>query len=161
VGPKLSGNLGPYALLSLSSAPVFACSFLLTKVLTRHDRTDVIVVWQALTISMMALPLACLHWSWPSPSQWAWFALCGCLGSIGHYCLTSSFKLADMSATQSIKFLDLVWATMIGFVFFGDRVSTTTMIGGVVILIATIAISRWEATQRRRADPPIGDEREL
>lgn len=161
VGPKLSGQVGPYALMSLAAAPVFACSFLLTKVLTRHDRTDVIVVWQAITISVLALPFACWHWTWPSANQWVWFALCGVLGSIGHYCLTSSFKLADLSATQSVKFLDLVWATMIGFLFFGDLVSTTTMIGGVVILAATVAITRWEATERRRAEQPIGDEREL
>jgi drug/metabolite transporter (DMT)-like permease len=54
-----------------------------------------------------------------------------------------------MSATQSIKFLDLVWATSWGFLVFGDAPSGTTLIGGVVIVTATLWIARREA--RREA----------
>jgi drug/metabolite transporter (DMT)-like permease len=47
--------------------------------------------------------------------QWGMFLVCGLLGSAGHYCLTRSFSMADISATQSVKFLDLVWASLLGW----------------------------------------------
>ena len=67
------------------------------------------------------------------------------LGSAGHYCLTRSYAAADISATQSVKFLDLVWATLIGWLAFSDAPSRSTLIGGVVICASTIWIARREA----------------
>lgn len=145
VGPKLSGGGGWYTLVMLASSPVFAASFLITKALTRYERPEVIVVWQTITVTLFSLPLALLHWTMPGPGQWLLFVLCGILGSAGHYCLTRSYAVADISATQSVKFLDLVWATLIGWLAFGDAPSDSTIIGGVVICGATIWIARRES----------------
>ena len=62
------------------------------------------------------MPLALLHWAPPTPWQWAGFMLCGALGSLSHYCLTRSFRVADISATQSTKFLELLWAALLRLV---------------------------------------------
>ena len=120
-------------------------SFLITKALTRYETTGVILVWQSLTVSLFSLPLALLHWQWPGAWQWAGFLLCGLLGSAGHYCLTRSFRIADISSTQSVKFLDLVWSSMIGWLMFADVPSRSTLIGGGVICAATIWIAQRES----------------
>ena len=75
--------------------------------------------------------------------------LCGLLGSAGHYCLTRSFSVADISATQSVKFLDLVWASLVGWLAFSDQPSQSTLIGGLVICASTIWIAHREARGRR------------
>ena len=149
VGPKLTAQGGLYNLVMLASAPVFAASFLITKALTRYERAEVIVVWQSITVTLFSLPLALLHWQMPAPGDWILFLLCGVLGSAGHYCLTRSYAIADISATQSVKFLDLVWATLIGWIWFADAPSTSTLLGGVVIATSTLWIAQREA--RRRA----------
>lgn len=148
VGPKLSGSGGIYTLVMLASSPVFAASFLITKALTRYERPEVIVAWQAITVTAFSLPLALLHWQMPSAVQWLLFLLCGLLGSTAHYCLTRSYAVADISATQSVKFLDLVWATLIGWLAFGDAPSNSTLVGGIVICASTIWIARREARGR-------------
>lgn len=145
VGPKLTGGGGFYTLVMLASSPVFAASFLITKALTRYERPEVIVVWQSITVTLFSVPLALLNWQMPGPGQWMLFLLCGVLGSAGHYCLTRSYAVADISATQSVKFLDLVWATLIGWLAFSDAPSRSTIIGGVVICASTIWIARREA----------------
>lgn len=145
VAPKLTGSGGIYNLVMLASAPVFAASFLITKSLTRYERPTVIVVWQSITVALCSLPLALLNWQWPSATQWLTFGVCGLLGSAGHYCLTRSYSVADISATQSVKFLDLVWATLLGWLVFSDQPSQSTLIGGVVICTATIWIARRES----------------
>ena len=148
VGPKLSGAGGVYNLVMLASAPLFAASFLLTKGLTRYERVEVIVVWQAITVTLFSLPLALLHWQTPTLAQWGTFFVCGILGSAGHYCLTRSFGNADISATQSVKFLDLVWSAALGWLIFSDTPAQSTLAGGVVICASTLWIARREARAR-------------
>jgi drug/metabolite transporter (DMT)-like permease len=145
VAPKLTGGGGAYTLAMVASSPVFAASFLITKGLTRYERPAVIVVWQAISVTLLSLPMALLSWKTPTLAQWFSFALCGLLGSLGHYCLTRSFTIADISATQSIKFLDLIWASLFGWLVFADRPSRSTLIGGVVICASTLWIARREA----------------
>jgi drug/metabolite transporter (DMT)-like permease len=151
VTPQLAGGGGWYALVMLASSPVFAASFLVTKALTRYERPAVIVVWQAITVTAFSLPLALLHWKTPSLVQWFNFLLCGILGSAGHYCLTRSFSIADISATQSVKFLDLVWAAALGWLVFGDLPTRWTLLGGIVICASTLWIARREARGRAAA----------
>lgn len=145
VAPHLSGSAGLYSLLMLSTAPIFAASFLFTKALTRYESPGVIIVWQAIAVSLFSLPMALLHWQAPSATQWAIFLLCGLLGSASHYCLTRSYLVADISATQSVKFLDLVWATLLGWMVFGDAPSHYTIAGGLIISASTVWIARREA----------------
>jgi drug/metabolite transporter (DMT)-like permease len=144
VVPKMSGNGGWYNLVMLASAPVFAASFLITKALTRYEKPGVIVLWQAITVSLLSLPMALPHWQMPTPMQWLGFAVTGVLGTLAHYCLTRAFVLADISATQSLRFLDLVWASLLGWLVFGDVPSQSTWLGASVILCATVWIARRE-----------------
>ncbi|GAC1605603.1 MAG: DMT family transporter [Ramlibacter sp.] len=152
VAPKLSGGGGTFMLVMLASSPMFASSFLMTKALTKFDRAEVIVVWQAVSVSLFSLPLAFLHWHMPSALQWASFLMCGVLGSTGHYCLTRSFATADISATQSVKFLELVWAAVLGWLVFADLPSRSTLIGGIVICGSTLWIARREGRRPARPD---------
>lgn len=151
VGPQLTGAGNAYTLLMLASSPVFAASFLMTKALARRESTQVIVMWQAISVALLSIPLALVHWVWPSAWQWVLFLVCGMLGSAGHFCLTRSLSVADVSATQSVKFLDLVWASLLGWLLFGDLPSQWTLVGGVLICTATVWIARREARGRAPA----------
>ena len=143
--PKLTGAGGWYNLVMLASSPVFAASFLITKALTRYEKPGVIVLWQALTVTLLSLPMALPHWQAPTAWQWLGFAVTGVLGTLGHYCLTRAFHSTDISATQSLRFLDLVWASVLGWLVFGDVPSPSTWLGALVILLATVWIARRES----------------
>ncbi|TWO68184.1 DMT family transporter [Caenimonas sedimenti] len=145
VAPQLTGQGGVYTLVMLASAPVFAASFLITKALTRYERAEVIVVWQSITVTLFSLPLALLNWRMPTLGEWGIALVCGLLGSVAHYCLTRSYATADISASQSVKFLDLVWATLLGWLAFGDQPNRYTLVGGVIIAASTVWIARREA----------------
>ena len=145
---KMTASGGYYDLIMLASSPLFAVSALITKALTKRDKTEVIVVWQCITIGFFTLPLAIPGWEWPTLIQWLLFLASGILGSIGHYCITSALRAADATATQSVKFLDLIWMSSLGFLVFGDIPTISTVIGGLVIVAATTWIARREARRR-------------
>lgn len=155
VGPKLSGQGGVYMLVLLGATMIFAGSYLLSKALARHERPEVIVGWQTLTVACLSLPLVLFgEWRQPTAGQWALLLVCGALGSSGHYCLTRAYKVADISATQSVKFLDLIWASALGWLLFGDLPTTWTLAGGVVIAASTLWLARREARESRAARQP-------
>lgn len=158
VAPNLSSGGGGYHLVMLASAPVFAASFLLTKVLTRHESPGVIVLWQALTVTLLSLPAAWWVWQPLTPAQWLGFAVAGLLGSAGHWCLTHSFVAADISATQSMKFLELVWAALLGWMIFAEVPGPAALMGGAIISAATVWLARREARSTSVADV-AGDDR--
>ncbi len=157
VGPHFQGTGGWYNVIMLCASPLFAASFLINKALTKYESTRVIVFWQSLTVTIFSLPLGLVHWSSPSIWQWIIFALCGALGSLGHICLTRAFRSADISATQALKFLELIWAAAWGWLFFADVPTQTTMIGGVVICAATVWIARREANRHTVISEQIKD----
>jgi drug/metabolite transporter (DMT)-like permease len=94
---------------------------------------------------------ALAYWANPSVGQWALLVVCGFLGAGGHYCMTRAFRVADISAVQPVKFLELVWAAILGVIVFGTTPATATVIGGVVILAATLLLARHE----HRAAAPV------
>lgn len=148
IAPQLSGQGGWYPLIMLASSPIFAASFLMTKSLTRTENPGVIVLWQALSVTLLSLPMGLAHWSNPAPWQWLGFATAGVLGSLAHYLLTRGFRATDISATQSLRFLDLVWAALMGWVVFADVPSHSTLLGALVILASTVWIARREQLRR-------------
>ena len=146
------GGGGYWSLVMLAAAPAFAASFLLAKVLTRRDRSSVLVVWQALTVSILSLPLALTVWEPPTLRQWLIFVLVGLLGSCAHYCINRAMEKVDISALQSVRFLDLIWSSVLGLLLIGNMPAPTALVGGAVIVVAVAAVARHEA----RASRPRG-----
>jgi drug/metabolite transporter (DMT)-like permease len=152
VWPHLSGRgAGIWTLVMLASSPFFAASFLITKALTRTDGPNTIVMWQNITVTIFALPLALLNWTSPTLTQWAFFLVCGLLGSGAHLCMTRAFSLADISATQPVRFLDLIWSATFGFILFGEYPTVSALIGGAIIVASTAWLARREAMERSAA----------
>ena len=132
-------------LLMLAATPLFSGGFLVAKFLTRQDKSEVIVLWQHIWVATLFLPFAVAGWAVPNLEQWLWLGMCGLLGAAGHYCATRAFQVADISSVQSVKFLDLVWAGLLGFAIFGTVPTGWTVAGGIVILISTLWLARRES----------------
>ena len=150
VAPQMTGEGGHYSLIMLASAPLFAASFLITKALTKRDSPTVIVVWQSLTVSLFTLPLALWVWEEPTLRQWGLVVVCGAMGSLGHWFLTHAFRLADISSAQPVKFLDMIYAVILGFLVFAEIPTSSTLIGAAVIFVSTTWIARVEARRGKR-----------
>lgn len=142
-------GISPGMLLMLASAPVFAGSYLLAKALARRERSEVVVLWQHLWVVVLLAPLALPRWTPPDTLQWVLFVACGFFGAGGHYCMLRAFRVADISAVQTVKFLELVWAAILGFLVFGSVPAGATVLGGAVILASTLLLARHESRAAR------------
>ena len=73
---------------------------------------------------------------------------------MGHYTLTRAFRCAPITVTQPIGFLQLVWATILGVVAFGEAVDPYVIAGGAIIVGSATYISHREARLARRPQTP-------
>ena len=71
-------------------------------------------------------------WSWPSWSVLAWLVVVGGLGSMGHLCYVRAFSMADASAIMPYDYVRLLFAALIGWVFFAEVPDHWTLIGATV-----------------------------
>jgi drug/metabolite transporter (DMT)-like permease len=140
------------SILMLATAPLFAASNLMAKAIASHDTITSIVGWQSAVITTCLFVPALYFWQWPSLEQFFWLALGGAMGTTAHLCLSQSYKVADITALQPIGFLQLVWATMLGFLMFGDHPDLWTWIGAAVIFISNTYISHREVVRRGKSD---------
>lgn len=93
------------------------------------------MLWTA--VSGLIVTTAIVPWFWVSPTSDAWLLLVGVglLGSLGHYALIKALDFAEAGAVQPYTYTMLVWATILGYLVFGDVPDAWTMAGaGVVVL---------------------------
>jgi drug/metabolite transporter (DMT)-like permease len=61
--------------------------------------------------------------------------------------MTRAFSMGDISAMQPVRFVDLIWASLLGLAIFGTSPSATALLGGAVIVASTIWIARRESSR--------------
>lgn len=151
LSPKLEHGISANwaSFLLVAAAPVSAGSYLLAKRLMRYDKPETIVLWQSMLVSLFTLPVASFFWLPMTATHLAMFVIVGILGSAGHYALNRSLKATDVAATQPARFLELIWASALGFLIWTDVPPVWTFAGAMVIFSATTWIARREAIAAR------------
>lgn len=138
----------------LGAAVCFASSYLFAKSLSGKMPAGAIVGILSVVVTMGLLPFAVWVWVPVTLEQVGWLAVVALAATLGHYCMTRAFAVAPISVTQPVTFLQLVWATMLGYFAFGEMVDPFVLLGGAVIIGAVSYITWREAQMKRRAVTP-------
>jgi drug/metabolite transporter (DMT)-like permease len=150
------GDIGLGALCILASTPIFSASNLISKALARTESAPTIVVWQNLTISLAAFPVALWFWQTPQWSDLLWFVAAGLSGTLGHMCQQNGYQLADITLLQPIGFLSLLWNALLGYFLFFQQPDVWTFVGAAVIFASAMYISHREAVRRAKVKSAVG-----
>lgn len=121
--------------------------------LGRTDESLSIVFWFA-TLSVPLLALA-MPFYYTAHTPWQWFLLIsgGVLGYIGQLLLTASLRYGQVSSVTVMDYSAIVWATIYGWLLWGDVPSTATWLGAPVIITAGAVIAWREHLHHRQAPP--------
>jgi drug/metabolite transporter (DMT)-like permease len=144
----------PGHLAQLCAAMLFAASYLFAKRLSAMAEAGVVVAMLSLTVTILLAPLAWAVWVPVGWMQLGWLALVAAFATVGHYCMTLAFRAAPLSVTQPVTFLQLVWATLLGSLAFGEPVDPMVLLGGAIIIGAISFIAWREAAAARQPVTP-------
>lgn len=133
------------------AAPLFAVSFLISKKLTERESSTAIVAALSVFVTLTLLPGALMVWRTPTGEELFWLTLTAVCATAGHYTLTQAFRAAEITALQPVQFLQLVWATILGLVVFGEQPDLWTWVGAAIIVASATYIAHREAVATGRA----------
>ncbi len=142
------------AIAQLTAAPLFAASFILAKKLTETESSSTIVAYLSVFVTLVLLPPALMVWRSPTWEELAWLFLVAVFATLGHYTLTRAFQAAELAVTQPVSFLQLIWATLLGFYVFGEQPDVWTWFGGGIVVASATYIAYRQARARRHAVSP-------
>lgn len=141
-------------LAMLIAAVVFAGSYLLAKVLADEVRPTVVVMLLSVFVTIGLAPFALPVWITPNLREITILLGVAFFATAGHYTMTLAFAAAPVTVTQPVTFLQLIWATLLGVVVFGEAVDVWVVSGGCVILASATFITWREAMLNRQITPP-------
>ena len=127
---------------------------LIAKKLTATETSITIVAFLSIFVTLTLLPPALLVWRTPTWEELGWLFATAILATSSHFTMTQAFRSADMTVTQPIHFLHLLWATLLGIYVFGELPDVYTWIGAAVIVLSATYIAHRESIARADRRPP-------
>jgi len=135
----------------LLATPLFALSFILAKKLTRKEDLWVIVASLSLICTLTLLPPALAQWIQPTGTELLLLTLTAALATAGHFTMTKAFSLAPITVLQPVSFLQLLWATLLGVLLFGESTDAFVMLGGAILVGSSTYIAHRESRTRTKS----------
>ncbi|MSP31321.1 MAG: DMT family transporter [Pseudolabrys sp.] len=149
-------SLTPASLVALAGSFAFSLLMICTR-LVRGTSDIVLVTTQtvgALAFGAVAAPLTWVALSW---GDTALLVLLGATAMVAHVCINRSLKLAPASVVVPYQYTTIIWAILLGYIFFGDIPAPAMLTGAAIIIAAGIYIFVREARAAKVvafADPP-------
>jgi S-adenosylmethionine uptake transporter len=162
----------PAALLALMAALCYGGSQTITRELGRTDGAATIALASTLLYLVVCAaggllagrhtPASDLHpslafllraWSWPPARDLGLMILCGLTSGVGAYCLAQAYRAAPASTVAPFEYVMIVWAVLWGYLFWGNVLGPTTLVGVSLTVGAGLYLARHEALDARARRP--------
>ncbi len=147
-------EISPGHIAMIFTAMLFSVSYLVAKIMADQTSPAVVVGMLSLTVAIGLAPFAYAVWVPPTWEQVGWLFLVAVFATAGHLTMTMAFKAAPLAVTQPVTFVQLVWATLLGALFFDEPADAYVILGGGMIIAAISYITLREAMRRRKAVTP-------
>ena len=141
-------------LAMLVTGASFGASYLLAKGLTARVSPLTVVAGLSVWVTVVLAPFAWAVWVPPTWQDIAILFAIASFATVGHYTMTLAFAAAPVTVTQPVTFLQLLWATLLGTLVFGEPLDGWVIAGGGLIMAAVSFITWREAVLKRRGITP-------
>jgi drug/metabolite transporter (DMT)-like permease len=135
-------SIGVY--MVLFSALLWSINIIITKKISKDDSAITILAYQSIFMSLLSFFIVIFFWEMPSLKTFIYLVLAAMCGTVLHLTLNHAFKLVDVSMTQPYSFLNLVFASIIGYFVFDEIPDFNTWIGALIIFTGVLIISYRE-----------------
>ena len=122
-----------------------------TRLAGRGDSPEVSFFYTGMVGVVMGSCIGPFFWTPVSLEGWAWLAVLCATSVAGHYMLIRALALTEAVTVQTITYLQLVYATIIGFFIFNEDL-TLHMLVGSVIVVAAGTFTIWREHRVNRAN---------
>ena len=131
------------SLLPLGTALCFAGYLTLTRHSAASEGPLAMQLWAGLFAALLlsvviglgeGLAIPVLDPVWPGTRDWALLAGLGLLSAVAHVMIAFAFRLAPAGILAPFQYVEIISATLLGFVLFGDFPDALTWLGTALII---------------------------
>jgi drug/metabolite transporter (DMT)-like permease len=135
------------ALLNAGCATAYA---LFSRVLARTETTMAMLFYNAVVALVVFGGILLFAGTGPLPDlpDFGLMLLLGALASVGHFLFTAAYREAPASLLAPVNYMHMVWAGLLGWVFFDHLPDPISLCGMAFVLSAGVAV----ALRSRRAE---------
>ena len=157
-------DLGAVSLLPLCTACLFAIYMLMTRAMSQRMAPIPLQGHTALAACLLVVPplilmdgsgVILLDPIWPEGKAVWTLAGVGVIATISHLFLTFALRFAPAATVAPLQYLEIVGATVIGYLAFGDFPEPLAWLGIAIIVGAGLYVFAREHHQERRARKPV------
>lgn len=126
----------PVALVGIASAALASTAKVtIRRMSATESSVRIVFYFGAISTVLAAIPL---FWSpyWPSAEQWPWIVLMGLVATCGQLALTRAYRIANPGQIGPYVYSSVVYGAILGWVFWGETLLITTVIGSALIILA-------------------------
>lgn len=147
--PSAGAPLVP-VLVGLCAALFYALAALAVRGLSRTETSASIVLYLLLTTTVVSGALTVPVWTAPTAYALGLMALVGAIGAGAQVLLTQAFRRAPPAVVAPFEYTGMVWASLFGWMVFGDLPTAPVLLGAMVIIGSGLYILHRETTVARR-----------
>jgi drug/metabolite transporter (DMT)-like permease len=147
--PSAGAPLVP-VLVGLCAALFYALAALAVRGLSRTETSASIVLYLLLTTTVVSGALAVPVWTAPTAFALGLMALVGAIGAGAQVLLTQAFRRAPPAVVAPFEYTGMVWASLFGWMVFGDLPTVPVLAGAMVIIGSGLYILHRETLVARR-----------
>jgi len=145
IRPGTAGMFDLNALIAIASAAGAAVAIISVRKLSQTESTEALLSYQALFVGLASgIPMLWL-WVQPTPGDFAFMLVIGIVATIGQWLGIMSLRTGEASVVGSIEYMKLVYAAILGFLFFAEIPDKYTLAGAALIVISAIFMLKKEA----------------
>ena len=136
----LSGAPAIGALLALGGAFCSAFASVEVRMLTRTEKTGAIVFYFMSLTSLLGLLTIFLGWTMPNWQEFLLLVTIGVLGGLGQILLVQAYRYGDASLVAPFEYSTMIWATALGWFFFGEWPAAAVITGSLIVIASGIYV---------------------
>ena len=139
---KPTGTIHIASLIGLLGGALAALAKVTIRRMSASEPTSRIVFYFAsISLAVSVIPM---FWYWQNPSnkEWLILLLLGTFGTVGQLFLTKAYALAPASRIAPFTYSSILFAAIIGWVFWNEIITLLTITGALLIITAGIIILR-------------------
>ena len=133
-----SGSVNPVMWVALAGAAIMSVAKVSIRRMAVSEPAQRVVFYFALFATLFsALPLPWAS-TLPAGTDYLWLFAIGLVATGGQYAMTTAYQIARPGQVGVYNYSSVVWAALLGWMFWGETLVLTTLIGTLLIVAAGV-----------------------
>jgi len=138
----------PAAFFPIVSALAWAATLIMTRMMSGRELATTTMTYSAMSGVIILSLLIPFVWVTPGWHEVLLGILIGVASTAGQWIVILAFRYADASVLAPFSYTQLLWASMLGFLLFGEVPGLWTVVGAAIIVASGLYTAHRERVRR-------------